>query len=276
MDETQSRPICVIAFFGIDRRLDITSGSILENIVSPAQALFDVRSIGHLWSVRSISNQRSGEVGDLVPPRVSLLPDGEYMIEAPLNLVSHPDFDDLCGFGDFWQDGFNSLSNLYSQLVSLHRVTEMALKLQPKCVAFVRADLIYHDSLGRALKAARESLENKVLLPHWQPHGGFNDRFGICCGERAIRAYGLRLKHAREFCELSAGPLHSERLVRFAIGRNDINVRRIRARASRVRIDSGIFSEDFSSFGWKLSLREILGKIRQVLISWQSVKNTRT
>lgn len=259
------RPLCAIAFFGIDRRLDLTAASIFKNIVEPAEALFEVKSVGHLWRIQRINNQRSGEFGSFPSPRVSLLPAGEYRIEPPLDLPTIRELQELCRFGDFWQDEFTSLSNLYSQLVSLCRATEMALQLRPSCVIFVRPDLAYHDSLRRALKVAVAAERELILLPHWQPHGGLNDRFAICCGDRAIRAYGMRLKSARNFCQSTGGALHSERLVRFAIAKAGVQVRTIQARASRVRLDGRVHPEDFSRHGWKISLRERLSRFRRNL-----------
>jgi hypothetical protein len=258
----------VVAFFGIDRRLDITSHSIIEHIVNPAHKFFDVRLMGHLWHVRSLSNPRSGEEGQLTPPRLSLLPRGEYKIHPPLDLKYCSEFDKIRSFGDFWQDNFKSLANLYSQLISIYQVTEMALTLRPQCVIFVRPDLVYHDSLSNDLKSVQRYLDNIVLLPHWQPHHGLNDRFAICCGEHTIKAYGQRLQYVAEFCGSTGSQLHSEKLVHFALKKNNIKVQRIKARASRVRINGDIFPEDFSLVGWKPLLREFLGSIRIRLIRY--------
>ncbi len=260
---TEIKPTCVIAFFGIDRRLDITAPSIIENIIRPAQEHFQVKLMAHLWSVTSIDNDRSGEKGKLAAPRLSLLPEGEYKIEPPIERAGHPDFQTLCEFGDFWGDGFKSLFNLYSQLVSLTRVTNMALEEKPDYVIFVRPDLLYHDSFEPSLKVVKESEATSIIgLPNWQPHGGFNDRFAICKGRSATEAYGKRLACVLEFCNVSSAPLHSEKLLKYAVTQSNIKVKKISARASRIRIDGRSQVEDFSFYGWKLYLRAWLGKLK--------------
>ena len=258
-----SKPKAVIAFYGIDRRLDITAPSIFEQIIRPAQEVFEVQLMAHLWALPSIQNARSGEAGELASPRLALLPPGYYEVEPPLTLASEKGFQVLCRAGDFWQDDFKSLSNLYSQLVSLQCVTTMAMTEKPDCVIFVRPDLLYHDSLATTLQQAAQARDT-VFLPHWQPHGGFNDRFAIACGEKAILAYGNRLNAAQAYCEATASPLHAEKLVKFVLAGQGIAVRKSSTRASRVRIDGQIKREDFSWHGWKPALRGWLGRLKRL------------
>jgi len=257
---------CVVAFFGIDRRLDLTVDSISRHVVEPARDHFDVDLVGHLWSISSIANNRTSESGTLPAPRVALLPDGEYRIDPPVDVRSLAEFERIRAYGDFWRDDFKSLSNLYSQLVSLQRVTHMALARRPHCVVFARPDLVYHDGLNDPLAEAAEAKGDFTFVPHWQPHGGANDRFAICVGDRAIRAYGQRIELAEKFCQLTSQPLHSEKLVRFALDTNRIPVRYTSARASRIRIDGRTTDEDFSLHGWKPWLRVRLGRIKRAAL----------
>lgn len=265
VSRTQKREHCVLAFFGIDRRLDITAPTIHTTVVRPASHLFEVSAAGYLWRPRFLNNRRTAEAGKVHPPRLDLLPRGNYHVEEPLVLEENAEFLRLRSFGDFWHDDFASLGNLYSQLVSLKRLTRMVLAAEPDCAIFLRPDLLYHDSIEPALKKARNAGREGIALPHWQPHGGLNDRFAVCFGPRAIRAYGERLDSAVDFCVKSSGPLHSERLLRFAVSRANIPVRRVSTRASRVRLDGSSPSEDFSYRGWVSDLRVAAGFVRREL-----------
>lgn len=263
---TGRTPKCVVALFGIDRRLDLTSQSLHACVVHPAAQVFDRVLVAHLWDLKRIQNERSRESGELAPPRINLLPQGQYRVEPPIDVANEPGFLALRGYGDFWQDDFRSLANLYSQLVSLQRVTEMALAADPECVVFARPDLLYHDSLLPVLTEARKLGQDMIFLPHWQPHGGYNDRFAVCYGRAAIRTYGARLEEALPFCRQSGGPLHAEKLLRFAIEGARMPVRRMRVRASRVRLTGEVRREDFSFFGWKPALRVVAGRLRRARV----------
>lgn len=221
--------------------------------------------VGHFWDIGKICNERSGERGRVAQPRVTLLPNGNYQIEPPVNVTEEAAFAAVCAYGDHWHDGFASMRNLFSQLESLKRVTAAAASMEPACVVFARPDLIYHDSLEPALAIAARIGGNRVFLPDWQPHHGLNDRFAICVGERAIRAYGERKDLALSFCSNGGRPLHSERLLRFALRQANIPVTRIRSRASRVRLSGVCKAEDFSYRGWRPALRELAGQVRNTL-----------
>lgn len=252
---------CTLAFFGIDRRLDLTGESIHKLIHDPAARRFEVSSVGFLWAPQQISNPRSGEEIALPPPRFDCLPPGLYDSAPPLDLEAEPRFHELKSFGDFWDDGFRSFSNLYSQLNSLSRATEMALLTQPDIVIFLRPDLLYRDSFANVLDRAATAEAPGVFLPHWQPHGGLNDRFALCCGKETIRAYGHRVEAATEFCRTKGHSLHSEKLLRYAL--TNIPVARVGLRAARMRVDGAVKHEDYSYRGWKPALRVLAGALRQ-------------
>lgn len=263
-DEKRSGEKCVLAFFGIDRNLSITSDSISKRILHPASVYYDVESVGFLWTPGRIDNPRSGEYIDLPPPQISLLPCGTYKTSPPPNLSNDDQFANLLKYGDIWNDQNKSLQNLYMQLVSLSHVTSMAIRAEATVVVFLRPDLIYHDSFSACLKMSSSLTNSCVLLPHWQPHSGFNDRFAICRGLDAIKSYGYRLEKALEFCRSTESPLHAERLLKYALAGK--NVRLIDIKASRVRANGIIRTEDFSYMGWKPSLRRFAGRIRKSIL----------
>ena len=258
----EKRKKCALVFFGIDRRLDITAPSIFKNVIAPAEKIFDLSFFGHLWALKDISNKRSGEVGELPLPRLHLLPHGKYVVEEPSAISEIDMFQRLTEYGDFWQDDFKSLRNLYSQLTSLKYATELAINNAPEYVIFLRPDLVYHDNFESALRRADQAQGSLVQVPNWQGHKGLNDRFAICSGLDAIRSYGKRLEVAIKFCEERQGPIHAERLVKYALEKKNIVYERIPQRASRIRIHGELQAEDFSYYGWRLYLRETLGGLR--------------
>ena len=261
MTPSSGKSRCTLAFFGIDRRLDLTGGSIEKLIFAPAAKLFDIKSVGFLWAPTQINNARSGEHVDLPPPRFECLPTGQYASATPLDLTQEDVFQDLKAFGDFWRDDFYSLGNLYSQLTSLSRVTDMALKTQPDVVIFLRPDLLYQENFTKVLEQAAAQNTTGIFLPHWQPHGGMNDRFALCCGDDAIRAYGHRIRLATEFCRIQGQPLHSEKLVRYALAGKI--VKRVGLRAARMRSHGVPKIEDYSWRGWKPAMRVMAGALRR-------------
>lgn len=251
---------CVIIFFGIDRRLDLTSCSISENIIKPAQKLFEIECVGHLWSPQVVNNPRSGERGSLEAPRLDLLPRGQYIVERPGPIENENLFNVWKQFGDCWDDNYKSLQNLYWQLQSLDNATRSAFAADPDIAMFVRPDLIYHDNFSSILEHIGQSdCQSKIYTPSWQPHGGLNDRFGIAVGRDAITAYGQRITRAAHFAEETSEPINAEKLL-FHVT-TGFRKRYMPHRASRVRLDGRIQFEDFSYLGWKLTLRRLLASI---------------
>lgn len=261
----RSKPRCTFAFFGIDRRLDLTGPSIMDKIIIPAQKSLYVKNVGFLWAPTQITNPRSGESASLVSPRFECLPPGNYISSEVPDLESDEIFKRLTSYGDFWNDGYYSLRNLYLQLKSLSKVTDMVLETNPDFVVFLRPDLLYHDSFSSIFKWVATANKTQVLLPHWQPHKGLNDRFALCLGAEAIRAYGNRLETAIEFCEKTNQSLHSEQLVHYSL--RGVPIKRISNRASRMRVDGLTKSEDFSWRGWKPACRVLLGAVNQYIFS---------
>jgi hypothetical protein len=169
-------------------------------------------------------------------------------------------FREICAHGDSWGDNFKSLENLFYQLWSLSRGTDLALRSGANIVVFVRPDLLYYDSFRDLLRSVRKKDGDAVYLPIWQPHGGYNDRFAVCVGETAIRLYGHRINEAKNFCQSVQSPLNSEQLLKYAL--NAVPVNRVFLRGARVRVSGAPRQEDFSPFGLLTWARSLAGKMR--------------
>lgn len=235
----------VVAFYGITRSLTYTVDSIERNILCPLRDQFECIVVGHLFDQKSISNPRSGEFGELQTDEYRLLPFQQLILEPPNRCLDATGFDNLCEFGDFWNDEFASLKNLVHQLYSLSKVTDLVLEHDPDICVFCRPDLRYHDSIDKYLDMVVRCKQPTVLLPRWQGHGGLNDRFAICSTREAIVTYGKRGRVTLSYCKRH-GPLHGERLVDFVLGQESIRIKQIALRASRVRSSGKEIDEDFS------------------------------
>ena len=234
-----------ICFFGITRSLRYTHASIEEHVLAPARRRSSPKVYAHFFLQKEIDNPRSGEKGQLDPEEYGLLPIDWLKLEEPNHCLEQWNFEGLKAWGDSWDDEFRSLRNLIHQLHSLHTVTQAALDDGAEVCLFCRPDLRYHDSLNGALSQALQAKGDRVFLPRWQDFGGLNDRFSICIGPGAIAAYGQRVLKAEPFCRAGGEPLHSERLLKFSLETAGIPIRRIKARASRVRMDGTQFPEDY-------------------------------
>lgn len=247
------KPSIAICFFGITRSLTHTLPSIEANVLAPARALGDLRVYAHLFQQDQIHNPRTGETGTLDAEEYRLLKADRLELEPPGGCLEQWQFEALKEHGDFWRNGFSSLSNLVHQQHSLHRVSAMVLEDgAPDICLFIRPDLRYHDSLEPSLRRALSARPGTVFLPWWQPWFGYNDRYAITVGERAIRAYGQRAEDALAYCAARQAPLHSERMLKYRLTKQGITVRKISPRASRVRADGTEFAEDFS---WQIKMK---------------------
>lgn len=259
-------PRISVAFFGITRSLSYTIDSIRSNIFASARGYGDVFVCCHFFHQSTINNPRSGEKGLLDPEEYKLLEPDQIEFSKPNTVLEGAGFELIKSFGDHWGDEFKSVSNLLHQLYSLKAATRLALKMKPDIVIFCRPDLLYHDSMRTGIQRALASTQPKVMLPQWQRHqGGYNDRFAICAGDSAIKAYGNRLDQALPFCHELNIKIHSERLTRYALSQSGVRVGKLNVRASRIRSDGGQVAEDFSQHSWK-QFRNA-ARFRQMLMS---------
>lgn len=234
-----------ICFFGITRSVSYTVESIDKNVYQPLKKFnVEVKKFGHFFEQKQVVNTRSGEVGALNSNEAKLLGLDYLEFEQPDYFLSASSFEEVKQFGDFWQDSNQSIRNLYHQLYSMKAVTEECLEWQPDIVIFLRPDLKYHDDFSKVLKKAlKKAQTNHLFIPNWQHFEGVNDRFAIAVGRKAIEDYGLRFSKISDFCKAYNSPLHSERLVKYAISAQHVTF--VPLRGSRVRVNGVVVEELF-------------------------------
>lgn len=248
-----------IGFFGIPRSSKTTLPSIIENVVRPAQRLGDTTVRYHFYDQNWVYNPSTNENNELSSENYSLFNQFEGVLENPSGILEVYGIDRIKKYGDAWGNDFHSLRNLILQLHSLQQVTQALLADSPDIVIFARPDLIYHDSLENMIALALSDSKPVARLPAWQWCGGYNDRFSIC-NRHAIKPYGLRIAQIDRYLETYNTPLHSERLLQFALDTALVSVKTLKARASRVRTGGIQKPEKFKS---ATALRRIRWHIRE-------------
>jgi len=242
-----TKPRIAVCFFGITRSLGYTVRTIDRQILRPISTIGEHKVFCHFFDQDSIVNERSGERGILKRDEHKLLSPDWLELEEPDTFLGSRGFDDIKAFGDAWEDGFRSLRNLVHQLHSLDKVTRAAEEWHPDLFVFVRPDLAYHHSLKRVLLSALRCEGPVAFLPDWQHwEGGVNDRFAVCLPQ-AAHVYGHRIDQMAAYCNHVRGPLHGERLLKYTLIQNQIDLRLFWQKASRIRAGGTLWEEDFST-----------------------------
>mgnify|MGYP006273615059 CR=1 FL=1 len=263
----KTRPKIAITLFGITRSLDFTIGTIDDNVISAAHALGDVRIFAHFWDEKHISNPRTGESGDLAAEASSLIQADQCLIEDPDDAEVARLIQLLRRNPDLHDDGYRSLRNLAYQLVSIDRACNLTKAWEPDITVFIRPDLAYHDTFMPALEQALKRSKDCIMLPSWQAHGGYNDRYAICVGTRARAAWGNRVHHVDRY--LAKGyPMNAERYLRYHLRRSGVGVLHVPMRATRIRFGGEVQIEDFVDYRirfWAKKWRKAKGRSRDGL-----------
>lgn len=235
-----------IAFFGIPRSIFFTKESIENNILDPIKSKYSAKIYSHFIKQDKIINPRTNEFLDLSNFDYNSIKSDFFNFTSEFDPNLQTYFNNLKNFGDIHNDNYRSLGNLIKQLYTLEKLTsEIELGGHEICV-FVRPDLKYYDPLITVVRTALDCSFDTVFLPEWQPWRGLNDRFAVCVGKDAIKAYGKRILLAEAYCKHAMSPLNSHRLLDYSMRENNIIVKKIQSRASRVRANGVEVHEDFS------------------------------
>ena len=230
--------IC-LALFGITRSLSYTKESIIENVINPLSAFSDCKLVGHFYE-----NSLDQDVENVHDHE--LLPFDDIKIQAAQNPENSEYYQEIKGFGYYFDNEFESTRNLFLQLNSLKAVHDFPQVRDSDICIFLRPDLRYHTSFGCVIPALTELHKGEVLIPFWQHwKGGLNDRFAACKGDLAKSAYATRADLALEFCKLANSPLQSEQLLQYSMHKNRVKTKSLDITASRVCANGTEITEDF-------------------------------
>ena len=233
-----------IAFFGLPRCTAKAFPSIEEHIFSRLPPGAEVKCFYHFYAQTQVVSARSQENGELDQSNYDRFKEYEGILEKPDDVLLTLGLENFKKFGDAWNKDFNSLRNLLLQLHSLKKVTELVQSFDPDCVLFIRPDMVYHDPIHAFYYKACQKIKNSVFVPEWQWGIGINDRFALV-EKGAYQAYGMRLDQAMNYCLEGNRPLHSERLLKYALLKSEANIYILKVKASRVRVNGEFAAEKF-------------------------------
>ena len=227
--------------FGIPRGAQVTLPRIRRLWLEPLGQASELKVFCHLFRQVRIENPTTGENGRLAESDLDAFSSFECAVEEPDLPGLQEELEQVRAFGDFADDNLISLRNLIHQLHSLRAVTLAARRFEPDAVVFLRPDLLYHTPAPVA--AILDVKPRTCMLPPWHWWGGYNDRLSVC-GSEAYVGYGTRGDVKLDYCR-SRGPLHPEKLLRFALRSADVHLRTLDVFASRVRVSGLVKRENF-------------------------------
>lgn len=256
-----------VAFFGIPRSSKDCIPSIEENIIGRLVAAgAQAKIFYHLFDLSHITNTRSNENHELDKTNYDYFKQYDGELESPGLCLENWGFDKVKAYGDYWNDGYQSLSNLIHQLYSLHMVTRRITAFGPDLVAFVRPDLIYHDKIKKSAIEQCIKFPNSVVLPSWQWWGGYNDRFALC-GKSSYHAYGERILNVAKYCQIRNRPLHAENFLKYSLDEKGCRIVPTKFRGSRVRVSGDVVHESFNGLRTAGTVSSALNLISRSVLS---------
>lgn len=235
-----------IAFFGLPRCSEKSFPSIEQKIFANIPKGAEYKCFYHFYEQKEVISSRSNEQGELHESNYAPFQNYEGILEKPEDVLPTLPIEELKQFGDAWKNDFGSMRNLLLQLHSLKEVTKLVENYNPDCVFFVRPDLIYHDNIQSYYYELVTSIPKSVFLPKWQWGIGVNDRFALL-NKESYQAYGNRIDEAINYCTSGPHPLHSERLLKYALLKKNVNIYILDAQASRVRVNGDVVKEKFGT-----------------------------
>eukprot|EP00667_Euglena_gracilis_P010254 EG_transcript_10438 len=192
----------------------------------------------HTYNVTVLNNPRSNEVDLTTDPNVYVLlhPDKAVMDEPFDWRRNQPLLARLLRNGDPWGQGepHSSLRNLYTQLLSLERVTRMWQSDETIDAAiYLRSDVWFFNPLNISdLRRAVAETGPAVWTPKFHLYNGLNDRFAF--GNReGMRLYGSRRRLAEAY--VRDHTLHAESFLKYAMERGNVSTHQTDIVFTRVR-----------------------------------------
>ncbi|MFP5385352.1 MAG: hypothetical protein ACLGHN_04695 [Bacteriovoracia bacterium] len=235
-----------IAFFGLPRCSEKAFPTIESNIFKQLPKDAEVKCFYHFYLQTEVVNPHSGENGPFDQSNYDYFKKYEGIFEKPSEVLPTLPFEDVKKYGDAWNDNFNNVKNLFLQLNSLKKVTELVGSFDPDVVLFARPDLVYHDPIFPEYYELCLRNPDAVFIPDWQWGIGLNDCFAVT-GKDAYKVYGKRIDEVFNYCtDNGIRPLHSERLLKYALLKHKKEILVMKVKASRVRMNGNLANENYN------------------------------
>ena len=235
-----------ICFFGITRDLSKTFPSIEKNIISPAFKHAEVKVFCHFYDLKEIDNIRSQEKQKIINNNWHLFKAHKLVSEEPNYIFKNYSLENIIKFGDDYNDNYKSIKNLIHQLFSLKKVYELSKSYYSDLTIFVRPDLYYWNSFEKNIYELLNFPKDFIAIPNWQFHKGLNDRFAICTSDYASKIYSNRIKEINNCLIYTKRPLNAEFLLLYSVCKSKAKTLLLEIKASRVRANGKIVSENFT------------------------------
>lgn len=240
-----------VCFFGINRSLNYTIGSIRALIFEPLRrACLEPELYVHTYSLNATVHSRrtregeGGRIGgwremrELLEPAALDVSDQHAFLREMRQLLPFPSSTlsatgpGVVRAGRVWRSP-EVRRNWLCQLNSLMRVTQLWLPRAHalRAVVYIRPDLQPLQPLDALALASVQPRE--MYLPYWGLNKGLNDRMAFGAPDAAA-AYGMRLMDLRMYLAAGNQP-HSEHFLSHALRIANVRVRYTSGRAVRVR-----------------------------------------
>lgn len=229
-----------VCFIGLCRSTHHTIDSIKSNIYQPLDDLnIDYDIYLHTYKIeKEYNNKWSGESNEIINnDNWKLLNPTYFLIENEDDIINKLDLPKYRTHGNPWglkdDVSFKTLDNAILSLYSTYQVTQLwkDKNIKYDAILYLRPDILYYKPLLLSYFCPLE--DNTILLPNFEEFP-VNDRFAI--GKPDImKIYGERFTNAYEYSLVNS--LHTETYLDYILNKNNIIIKKIHFRFSRIKID---------------------------------------
>ncbi|KAJ1632619.1 hypothetical protein T492DRAFT_987157 [Pavlovales sp. CCMP2436] len=242
-DHGTQRRFVALCFYGINRSLRHTIGSIRAQIFAPLQrACVPWHLYMHTYSETTITSPHAGEFASRIGGSVEMI---DLLRPFKSVVTSQADADASIDMRVYTRRGYAYINvtqlNLLRQLRSLQLVTALWLPDAERygAIAYLRPDLMFAAPLDVvAMMGARDG---EVYSPYWHMHLGSNDRF-MFSRPPAAAVWGNRMLDAREYTRHNK--LVSESFLAWVLAKHELQQRFTSMLAMRVRSSGEVHKLD--------------------------------
>jgi hypothetical protein len=141
----------------------------------------------------------------------------------------------------------NTVENCMRQLYSVRQVTNMWKKSGNTYdyYIYLRPDLMYINKLDVKQILNHIKSNNTLLTPHWQKHGGLNDRIYMGTG-KVISLFGCRFDELIRMMEKRKRPYNPEHYMKYIADKYNIKTINSSLKGVRVRTNGQRVTEKFN------------------------------